>query len=106
MIDRRILCIGAMSGPFLAASTPTVLALPSARIGESIDTQWSYAQALPPIAPLSDKDYVDQKAFGQYLSDNAYNRLAKAGVEVTGEAKSDIQQVIDRSAEAAFRSQK
>ncbi len=102
MIDRRTLCIGTAMGA-VAARGDIAHALPSARLHESIDKQWTHAQAVPPPVPATDKDLADQKAFGQYLSNNAYSRFAKASVDVTDDAKPEIQQAIDKSAEAAFR---
>jgi hypothetical protein len=78
-------------------------ALPIVRLRESAETPWVYAQALPPTMPVAPKDFEDPKAFGQYLSGNAYSRLAKAGIDVTEDAKPEIQQAVERSADAAFR---
>lgn len=104
MIDRRSLCIGTATCAF-AARADVAVAMPSIELREAVDARWKYAQALPPAIPPP-KDYTDQKAFGQYLSESAYGRIAKAGVEVADDAKADIQQAVDRSADAAFRPQK
>jgi hypothetical protein len=105
MIDRRMLCMGTAIGA-VAARGARAYAMPDARLDEALEARWSFAQALPPVLPANEKELADPKTFAQYLSNNAYSRIAKAGLDVTEDAKPEIQKAIDKSAEAAFRPQK
>jgi hypothetical protein len=103
MIDRPVMCVGALAGA-IAAPIDIARAMPSGPLRQSVGAQWTPAQ-LPPIHPPSHADLADPKGFGNYLTEDAYGRLQEAGISIADDARGELQQVIGRSVEAAFRSQ-
>src|SRR5262249_52673265 len=103
MIDRRSLCVGAAVGAF-AAHSEVAGAMPEGRLSHS-DEALVFVQQPPPVRPPSREQLANPKAFEEYLAESAFQRLDQAGIAVD-DAKPSILEVIQRSAEAAFRPQK